>query len=388
MIKRLTKALWLVLVFCSTAFSQSSSSLIGAKSTNVHFTNLLNAKVPDVALATMRNKIVIIEFWATWCAPCISSMQHLEKLQAKYGNSIQVIAVNSSDKIDKIKKYINSSKSKLWFVADTAEAIKKIFPHNIIPHTIVIDKEGIVRAVTLPDYVTETVINKLIKKQSIDLKIKDDHTDLELEDIFNPDAGVKEMFNVQSYIPGLHGSTQIGGEGIFKGRRETFINMPPGVFYKYAYQWPDSRVKDNTVKQGQAFDPAESYCLDVIVPDTRKNDLRKFMQEKLPAYFDVKVRFEKRRMKVAVIKAADDVLDKLLPSTKAYTNNGIKRNSYHVDGASMKDFIEGYLDSWYLAGKPVINETGITGKFDFKFEYEMSVKGALSEALLKFGLIL
>ncbi|MGB4844356.1 MAG: DUF3738 domain-containing protein, partial [Ferruginibacter sp.] len=64
------------------------------------------------------------------------------------------------------------------------------------------------------------------------------------------------------------------------------------------------------------------------------------------------------------------------------------RNSYHVDGASMKDFIERYLDSWYIAGKPVINETGITGKFDFRFEYEMNVKGAFQEALLKIGLIL
>lgn len=93
-------------------------------------------------------------------------------------------------------------------------------------------------------------------------------------------------------------------------------------------------------------------------------------------------------MRVAVIRASDSALQKLVPSAKPYTNHGKKRNSYNVDGATMKNFIGDYLDGWMIFGMPCIDETGISGKFDFRFEYQMNVKGASREALTSMGLML
>ena len=49
------------------------------------------------------DKVYVVEFWATWCGPCIASMPHLAELQNKYrGNGVQVISV-SDESLDEVK---------------------------------------------------------------------------------------------------------------------------------------------------------------------------------------------------------------------------------------------------------------------------------------------
>lgn len=378
----------LLLCFMQKALAQQNKDMLGTIAPDILFGNLLNANTPTARLSSLKDKIVFIEFWATWCAPCIASMGYLEKLQAKYKNKIQVIAVNSSDLPGKTKEFISNRRSNLWYVPDTAQLIRKIFPHSILPHTVVIDAGGIIRAITLPEFINETVLNKLLKKEAVDLKIKDDQLDTKLEDVFNPAPGTKESFNLQAYLPGFYGSSEIPGEGNFKDRRITFINNYLGNIYKFAYQWPASRFSDKILPKTQQFRPEDSYCLDVIIPADKKDSLRHFMKQKLAELLDVKVNFEKTKMKVAVIRASDSALHKLAPSTKPYTNHGKKRNSYHVDGAGMNDFINEYLDAWLIFGMPCVDETRITGKFDLRYDYQMNSKGASREALGKMGLTL
>ncbi|MGB5007488.1 MAG: redoxin domain-containing protein [Ferruginibacter sp.] len=381
-----------ILLYCLglNAFSQQGNSIIGTKAPEITFDNLYNARVSASKLSEIKNKIVIIEFWATWCAPCIRSLGQLEKLQTKYKNKVQVVAVNTFEAPEKVKKFLQGRKSILWYLTDTSQKIKNTFPHGIIPHTVVIDADKIIRASTLPGFITDSVIDRLLKKQEIVLPVKNDLLEATLEDIFNPGPDTEESFTPQPYIAGFYGSTTIEGAGIFKGRRISFINCYLPVIYKFAYKWPGSRFKDNTKPDAQEFKPEDSYCLDVIVPEgfNKEERLRKYMQQNLANIFDVKVRFEKKKMKVAVISASDSALIKLTTSSKPYKNNGMRRNSYSVDGATMKNFIDDYLDEWQIFGMPCIDETGISGKFDFKFEYILNVKGALSEALNKMGLIL
>jgi len=47
------------------------------------------------------DKLLLLDFWATWCAPCIASFPHLEEIQDKYNSELQIIAI-SDEKVEKV----------------------------------------------------------------------------------------------------------------------------------------------------------------------------------------------------------------------------------------------------------------------------------------------
>ncbi len=57
-------------------------------------------------LSSLRGKYVLIDFWGTWCAPCIAEMPKVKEYQEKYADKLVILGVNSGDTIEKIKKFV------------------------------------------------------------------------------------------------------------------------------------------------------------------------------------------------------------------------------------------------------------------------------------------
>ena len=58
----------------------------------------------DVRLSDFKGKVIILDFWATWCGPCIASMPHTDEIAAKYADQgVLVVASGTSDRIDAFK---------------------------------------------------------------------------------------------------------------------------------------------------------------------------------------------------------------------------------------------------------------------------------------------
>ena len=97
-------------------------------------------------LASFRGKAVILDFWATYCPPCIEEIPHLNELQAKYGvENLQVIGLNSGGSEDrpKIAAFVQQHKITypIAFPDDDLEAF--IFSEtDAIPQTAVFDRTG------------------------------------------------------------------------------------------------------------------------------------------------------------------------------------------------------------------------------------------------------
>jgi cytochrome c biogenesis protein CcmG/thiol:disulfide interchange protein DsbE len=76
-----------------------------AKAANLNFT-LKDMNGKTVRLADFRGKVVLLDFWATWCAPCKVEIPWFEEFQAKYGTQgLQVVGVSVDDPADKLQAY-------------------------------------------------------------------------------------------------------------------------------------------------------------------------------------------------------------------------------------------------------------------------------------------
>ena len=113
----------------------------------------------------LRNRPVIVDFWATWCGPCRASMPHLSKMQSQYEKQgLTVIGMSVDDGAPaNVRKYANQLGIKFTLAMANDEILDAYGPIRSIPTTFFINRKGdIVRRVvgyidgeTMDDYVKE-----------------------------------------------------------------------------------------------------------------------------------------------------------------------------------------------------------------------------------------
>ena len=104
-----------------------------------------NSKKNKVSLNDYKSNIVIINFWATWCAPCKEEMPHLNQLKSKSKfKDIEIIPINIADEeLKKSKEFfkeLNINNLEIFY--GSSLELAKEFKLRGIPTTIIIDKEG------------------------------------------------------------------------------------------------------------------------------------------------------------------------------------------------------------------------------------------------------
>jgi len=80
------------------------TTLIGRSIPDFKTENTLDGKVFE--FSSLRGKYVLIDFWGTWCAPCVAEMPKLKEYQQKYNQQLVVLGINSGDSKEKIEKFV------------------------------------------------------------------------------------------------------------------------------------------------------------------------------------------------------------------------------------------------------------------------------------------
>ena len=104
-----------------------------------------DANQKDVDLADYRGKVLILNFWATWCAPCKEEMPSLDNLQANIGlTNLKVFPINiSQENLSKTENFFKKLDIKnLDIYFDSTITLAKKFSLRGVPTTILFDKEG------------------------------------------------------------------------------------------------------------------------------------------------------------------------------------------------------------------------------------------------------
>lgn len=103
---------------------------------------------PALRLAEQRGQVVVVNFWASWCAPCKVEMPHLNKLADKYRDTgVVLLGVNVDD--DPAKAAAEARKLGIRFpvLLDTAKQVSRAYRLDAMPTTVLVDRDGQVRYV-------------------------------------------------------------------------------------------------------------------------------------------------------------------------------------------------------------------------------------------------
>jgi thiol-disulfide isomerase/thioredoxin len=395
-----------------SAFSQTEASIkslaIGDTVPDMQLGSIINYHKASAKLSDFKGKLLILDFWATWCSPCVKSLPEYQDLQQTFDKNIQFL-LSSSEKGETVAKFLKARNIQLPSLVEN-RVLNKVFPHNSVPHEIWI-KDGKVLAITQPNEVTAENIKKILAGENIQLPEKKDNLDYDITKPLLTDGnggnGTNLLFHsvLTNYLDGVGGGGGVLTDslGRFKIRA---INANVLRLYQTATQQNNLLLShDNRsiieakerhqfiYTEAPEFNPSirsRFYSYELIVPVSEKQKAGDFMLSDLNRFFGslykISAAVEKRKVLCWVLTKENQL-------STISTKGGIPvvRDENDVVYWKNQPFDDFFYALAYLNRKqpyPFINKTGITNSIDLSLPLKTKDVRTIKSHLRKYGLLL
>lgn len=115
----------------------------------------------------LRGKVVVLEFWATWCGPCVAAFPHLNKLVDEMaGEDVLFLSVTDEPR-ERVEPFLAKRELKTWVGLDTDGSMMKAYGVRAIPRTVLVGKDGRIAAITYPTMVSAAALRSLLNGEPL-----------------------------------------------------------------------------------------------------------------------------------------------------------------------------------------------------------------------------
>ncbi len=128
---------------------------------------LPNLKGQVISLSGLRGKPVLLNFWASWCGPCVFEMPFLQEIHEEWSDKgLVLLAVDIGESSSQVEEFIQSQGLTLPVLLDTKEEVARKYNIRGIPTTFFIDKDGIIQGVQIGAFRSKAQIEESLNKIS------------------------------------------------------------------------------------------------------------------------------------------------------------------------------------------------------------------------------
>jgi uncharacterized protein (TIGR03435 family) len=344
---------------------------------------VVNRPSGTFAATEAAGKVLVLEFWSTTCSPCIPALQRLAALQQLHPTEVQVVGI-SMDSEARLKKFLAKRPFTVPLASapDAKQDLNRLFPHQLISHTVVVDKNRRVVAITSPEQLTEAALLDVAAGRPVHLKLKQDVLNTDPMSYFPADTATRYAVSVRPFIQGLPGMMRPERKGTLARRRLTAINVDPTTLFQLAYETTIFRIDNQLPDSLRQYDDLSRVCLDFIVPPGQETRLKPLLREALRQYLPVQATWVPATKPAYVLRRLKNAPP--LPASTQAEQFSFGGGEFAMVGSPLEN-LRGYLENELR--RPVVDETGLAGRYDVAFAVEGGdVKNSLVEALAKLGL--
>lgn len=160
---------FIVVLLGHAAISQKSAPAIGEQAPEFVLSDLSTGN--NLTLdSIVKSNIVVIEFWATWCVPCVQAFPHINELKEKFsGKNIIFLSVTYEQNKEKIKEFITKHPLLTSVGLDNDLKMFKDYCAWAIPQTLIIDKNKKLLVSIHPDKINERIIQDILDGKKVNI---------------------------------------------------------------------------------------------------------------------------------------------------------------------------------------------------------------------------
>lgn len=384
---------------------------IGDRLPDLTISNVQHYQTPTLQLSAFKGRAIIIDFWATWCAPCVKMIPKMDSLQKKYADQLQFISVSTQPAatVNQFIKRIEQQQQLHLAVPSVTDdrTLSALFPYQYLPHYVWINQQGIVTNFTSFDQVNDETISAYLKGINPEQKEMPEVSEVTYDKnrplFFEGNGGEpKQLFAhsiLSGYVPGLEVGTTVKVDsslGIKISARNQSIGQLLETAYGYGITFAGDKnvifeVKDKSGLTSELIgrdylnwlNSGIAYCYELHFPPGKVGSAYPRMREDMAVYFpQYQAKVEKR-------KAACMVLKRTSGADKIQSKGGQMTVEVDPVHASLKN---AYLNHLTINmdvmnnGKPVINDTGYKNRIDLEINASLTDFEAINRELARYDL--